>query len=250
MKIIKDIRYSNIGHERQVLDLYLPDTDEFSVFVYFHGGGINGGDKEGHIFINDLVQKGVAVVCANYRLYPTAVFPEFIQDAATAVVWVKNNIGNYGKCTKLFVGGSSAGGYITQLLCFDKKYFAIHDFDADSIDGYFLDAGQPTSHFNVLKERGYDYRRVIIDETAPIYFIDGRRNYPPMKIIVSDNDMENRLEQTKLLVSTLKHFECDMSKVDFEIVENCGHCGYCERVDENNKSDFAKMIYKFISDWS
>ena len=250
MKLIKDIKYSNIGHERHVLDLYLPEIDEFSVFVYFHGGGINSGDKTGQVFVNDLVDKGIAVVCANYRLYPTAVFPQFIQDAASAVMWVKNNIGNYGKCTKLFVGGSSAGGYITQMLCFDKKYFAIHDFNADDIDGYFMDAGQPTSHFNVLKERGLDYRRVVIDETAPIYYIDDTRNYPPMKIIVSDNDMVNRYEQTKLLISTMNHFGCDMNKVDFEIVKNSEHCSYCSQMDENNKSVFAKMIYKFISDWS
>lgn len=247
MKSVNDIRYSDIGHERQVLDIYLPKANRFPVFIYFHGGGLNSGDKSNHIFVNDLVNDGIAVVCANYRLYPFAVFPQFIQDAAADVVWVKNNIGNYGECTGLFVGGSSAGGYITQMLCFDKKYFAIHGLNADDINGYFMDAGQPTSHFNVLKEHGFDYRKVVIDETAPIYFIDGTRNYPPIKIIVSDNDMPNRYEQTMLLVSTMKCCGCDMGKVELEVVKDSAHCEYCEKVDENNKSVFAKMIYEFIN---
>lgn len=86
MKIFKDRRYSDTGHERRVLDIYLE------------------------------------VVYANYWLFPSALFPQFIQDARQLI-----------------------------------------------------------SHFNVLKERGFDCRRAVIDETEPIYFIDGTRNYLPMK---------------------------------------------------------------------
>ena len=45
MKIIKDITYTKLGHPEQKLDVYLPDTDTFPVFVYFHGGGIEAGKK-------------------------------------------------------------------------------------------------------------------------------------------------------------------------------------------------------------
>ena len=34
MKTIKDIKYCDIGHPAQVLDLHLPDSQEFDVFIY------------------------------------------------------------------------------------------------------------------------------------------------------------------------------------------------------------------------
>ncbi len=56
----------------------------------------------------------------------------------------------------------------------------------------------------------------------------------------SDRDIPGRLEQTQLL-ATLKDFEHDMDKIDFELVENSTHCSYVE------KKEFVEMIYRFIS---
>ena len=77
------------------------------------------------------------------------------------------------------------------------------------ISGYVHDSGQPTAHFNVLKEKGMDFRRVIVDETAPLYFVGLEKEYPPMLFIVADQDMENRYEQTVLVLSTMDHFGYD-----------------------------------------
>lgn len=248
MKEFKNILYSPLDFEAQKLDLYLPKNDTFPLFIYFHGGGIEGGDKECDLaFLKETLDRGIAVVSANYRMYPFSRFPDFIDDAAAAVKWVKENIKSYGNCTHIFIGGSSAGGYLTQMLCFDKKYLERCSVNQEDISGYFMDAGQPTTHFNVLRERGLDIRRVIVDEASPLYFVDGTRKYRPMKIIVSDNDMENRLEQTKLLLSTIKSFGHDMEKVDFEIIEKSNHCEYVNKLDQNGNSIFADMIYKFIS---
>lgn len=43
MKTIKDICYSD--EHKQYLDVYLPERDSFPVFLYFHGGGLEEGDK-------------------------------------------------------------------------------------------------------------------------------------------------------------------------------------------------------------
>lgn len=86
MEVIKDIYYTGAKHQRQSLDLYLPDANRFPVFVYFHGGGIVGGSKEKNdVLLLSLQKKGVAVISANYRLYPEAAYPDFIRDAAAAV---------------------------------------------------------------------------------------------------------------------------------------------------------------------
>lgn len=245
MKKYVNVSYGNGDFRRQVLDVYLPEAESFPVFVYFHGGGMEYGDKSESIFYEDLCNMGVAVVTANYRMYPYATYPDFIWDAAAATAWAINNMQKHGEVKGIYVGGSSAGGYLTQMLCFDKRYLAIHKINADDISGYIMDAGQPTVHFNVLKERGFDPRRVIVDEAAPLYHICEERNYPPMNIIVSDNDMRNRFEQTELLVSTLKHMGHE-DKIKYTLVENSNHCGYLGLRDENGVAVFAKMITEFI----
>lgn len=247
MKIIRDIYYTAIQTPWQRLDLYLPEQETFPVFIYFHGGGFEGGDKSGYKFIPQLVNNGIAVISANYRLYPNAAFPDFIRDGAAAVAWACKHMPNYGNVTGFFVGGSSAGGYLTQMLCFDKKYLKMHKIDSDTLSGYIMDAGQPTVHFNILVERGLDRRRVVIDEAAPLYHISEGRSYAPMQIILADNDMKNRFEQTQLMISTLKHLGCKEDKIDYRVIPNSKHHQYVNRLDENGHSEFAQTIFEFIN---
>lgn len=121
MKKISDIKYG--GHEMQMLDVYLPENDEFDVFVYFHGGGLEAGSRA---FQPDnaaqITGDGVALVSVEYRMYPDARFPDYVEDAAASVAWVKNNMGKYGKVKGIYVGGSSAGGYLSMMLCFGEKF--------------------------------------------------------------------------------------------------------------------------------
>ena len=253
MEMIENVFYTDNNSLSQALDIYLPDAENFPVFVYFHGGGIEKGDKSDNrerCFYECLQKKGVAVLPANYSMYPHASFPDFLKDAAAAVAWAKKHMPEYGNVTGLFIGGSSAGGYISQMLCFDKKYLSIHKIDSDEISGYIFDAGQPTVHFNVLRERGIDPRRVVIDEDAPIYHIKDGRDYPPMQIFVAEDDMKNRYEQTQLLLSTLKHFEFDMSKIDYKYMKGYKHCKYTIESDENGHSAFADTVFEFINKYS
>ena len=244
-----DIEYGSFP--RQKLNIYLPDTDEFDVFIYFHGGGIEGGSKEKSEgekldFVSTVLENKTAVVTANYRLYPDAVYPDFIRDAASVVAYVKNNIEKYGKCKRIFVGGASAGAYIAMMLCFDRRYLSVHKLDALSIDGFIFDSGQPTAHFNVLREKGIDTRRVIIDDTAPLYYVGIDKEYPPMLFVVSENDIAGRLEQTKLIISALKSFEYDMTKVEYKLMSG-SHMEHARQFDENGKNLLGKLVNEFIA---
>lgn len=246
MKQIKDISYGEFSMQK--LDLFLPECNcnEFSIFVYFHGGGLEGGDKSDfNLAAEYLANHGTAVVSANYRMYPAAVYPEFIRDAAEVVAWVNNHIAEYGKCRGIFVGGSSAGGYLSMMLCFDKRYLAPYGISPGDIAGFVHDAGQPTCHFNVLREQGIDSRRVIVDEAAPLFHIGKDPDYPPMVFIVSDSDMENRYEQTQLLLSTMKHFGYNSSKYSLKLMHG-SHCHYVNLADKNGESSFGKIINNFI----
>jgi len=192
MKKIKNVFYADNTDPRQTLDIYLPEGESFKVFVYFHGGGLCGGSKSagGGKFAEYLTRCGICTVSVEYRMYPDAKYPDFIEDAALAIAWVKKNIDSYGKSQGIYLGGSSAGGFLSMMLCFDPRYLGAHGIFPTDIAGYVHDAGQPTAHFNVLKERGLDSRRVIVDETAPLYYIGLAEKYSPMLFIYSDNDMD------------------------------------------------------------
>ena len=228
------------------LKLLLPEEESFSLFVYFHGGGLEHGTNGGcEVFAETLCKSGVGVATVNYRMYPNAKFPDYIEDCAAAVAWCFKNISSYGKCDKIYAGGSSAGGYISMMLQFDNKYLQKYDIKSEDLAGYIHDAGQPTTHFNVIsKEYGLDGRRVMIDERAPIYHICEDKNYSPMLIIVSDNDMENRYEQTQLLISTLKHFGYE-DKVSYKLM-NGTHCAYVYKKDEDGEGVLGKLVAEFV----
>ena len=229
------------------IDLHLPECDSFDLFVYFHGGGLCGGSHGGvEPFAETLAKRGIATATVEYRMYPSAHFPDFIVDGADAVRWLKDNISDYGKCHRIFVGGSSAGAYISMMLCFDGRYFERVGLMPTDIDGYIHDAGQPTAHFNVLKERGIDSRRVIIDDTAPLFHVGTSESYPPMQIIVSDNDIENRLEQTELLVGAIRSFGYDMKKVCYTKAHST-HVGYLKKVNASGSNEVAELILPFIN---
>src|ERR1700679_3727293 len=66
---------SDYEKQRCKLDLYLPpEHSGFATLVWFHGGGLTGGSKEGGGMARSLAKAGVAVVMANYRLSPKATF--------------------------------------------------------------------------------------------------------------------------------------------------------------------------------
>ena len=91
MRTFQNIAYGEVCPDKQRLDIYLPDYDTFSVLLYFHGGGLKGGDKASASvvpFCQYLAENGIAVVSANYRMYPDAKYPDFLEDAAEATGWV------------------------------------------------------------------------------------------------------------------------------------------------------------------
>lgn len=242
MRIIRDIAYAGTA-ARQKLDLYLPQQECFDAFVYLHGGGLESGGKDEPMeSLDALVEAGVAVVRANYRLYPDARYPEFIEDAAAAAAWAKAQLGGYGMCENLFLGGSSAGAYLAMMLCFDERYLGAHGMRPSDFAGFFFDAGQPTVHFNVLRERGLDTRRILIDEAAPLYHVGEPEGRLPVLITVAENDMPGRYEQIQLLRNTLLQFSWPPERVFYRYLAGRAHCDYI------TEPIFTEMVLQFIAD--
>ena len=189
--------------ERCKLDIYIPtDRKNFATIVWFHGGGLEEGNK----FIPlELKEKGVAVIAVNYRLSPKAKAPEYIEDAAEAVSWAFSNIANYGgDPSKIYVSGHSAGGYLALMVGLDKHYLQKFGVDADRIKGLAPISGQTNTHYTIKKERGQSMVIPQIDQFAPLSFV--RKDAPPILLITGDQQLEMaaRFEENAHLAAILK----------------------------------------------
>jgi len=174
-------------NERCVLDLYIPkNVKNFPTVIWFHGGGLTGGQKD---IPEELKNKGIAVVGVNYRLSPKVNAPKYIEDAAAATAWVFNNIKKYGGSEDLiFISGHSAGGYLAIMVGLDKTYLNKYKIDANQLAGIIPFSGQMISHFTARKEKGIDELDARIDEYAPLHFI--RADAPPLLLITGDREKE------------------------------------------------------------
>ena len=189
--------------ERCKLDVYYPVGQKGTkTLVWFHGGGLEGGEKE---IRDELKRAGFAIVAPSYSLFPKGRCPEYIEDAAAAVAWTFKNIEKYGGDAKqIYVAGHSAGGYLTLMLALDKSYLAKYGVDADSVKGYFPVSGQTATHYTIRKERGIDQRLPIGDKYAPLN--QARKLDTKLVLITGDRRLEMmaRYEENLYLKSILE----------------------------------------------
>ncbi len=118
VKVLRNLQYVEGGHERNRLDLYLPEKAEgrLPLVVWIHGGAWRGGSKD-DVPALPLVGKGYAVASINYRLSQHAVFPAQIEDCKAAIRWLRANAAKYHlDPDHIGVWGASAGGHLVALL--------------------------------------------------------------------------------------------------------------------------------------
>lgn len=207
-------------NERCKLDIYYPNSkDDYSTVIWFHGGGLTGGNK--HI-PQGLLNQGIAVIAVNYRLYPKVKAPVYIQDAAASVAWAFNNIEKYGgDKSKIFLSGHSAGGYLASMVGLDKSYLAVHNIDANDLAGLIPFSGHTITHFTVRKERGIKGTQPIIDELAPLFHV--RKDAPPLLLITGDRQLEmlGRYEENAYMMRMMRVSGHEDTKI-FEL-DGYGH---------------------------
>lgn len=189
--------------QRCKLDVYYPtQTKGFKTIVWFHGGGLEGGNKE---IREELKGQGFAVVAPNYRLFPRCHCPQYIEDAAAAVAWTFAHIKDLGgDPTQIYVGGHSAGGYLTLMLCLDKGYLEACGVDADRVKAYYPVSGQCATHYTIRKERKISYTLPIVDKYAPLN--NARKLGTRLLLFTGDRKLEqmSRYEENIYLKSVLE----------------------------------------------
>jgi acetyl esterase/lipase len=220
------------------MDLYYPEhLEDFPTVIFIHPGGLRTGQR---YLPGELMNQGFAVVAPDYRLYPDAQSPEFIEDAAAAVAWVFDNIESVGGSReKIFVSGASAGGYLAMMVGLDKRWLAGHGIDADDLAGIVSLSGQAITHVAIREEKGGERAKPVIDDLAPLHYVRG--DAPPLLLVTGDRDLEllGRYEENAYLKRMMEingHSRTELFEIegaDHAAVEKPGH-GYL--------ADFVKRI--------
>jgi acetyl esterase/lipase len=115
------LRYG--AHQRALLDLTLPRdaTATTPLVVFFHGGGWEFGSRRDYAFLaRAFAAEGVATALPDYRLWPDARWPDFVQDGAAALTWLRTAPDL--PRGPVFVMGHSAGGFIAAALALDPRW--------------------------------------------------------------------------------------------------------------------------------
>ena len=142
--------------------------------------------------------------------------------------------------------GQSAGAYLTLMLCLNREYLKEVGIDNKDIVAWISDAGQPTTHFNILKyERGLDPLLQRVDEAAPLYYVNKDTYFSHLLLMTYECDLPNRLEQNKLLMSSIKTFNKDLD-VELKILKG-EHCHGSGSLDEDNEYEVVKVVKEWMN---
>lgn len=223
--------HAQYAHERCRLDVYRPETAPAAapVVVWFHGGGLSGGNR----FVPQQFQnQKFIVVPVNYRLFPKASCQHAIRDAAAAVAWTLKNIEKFGgDPKKVYLSGHSAGGYLSAMVALDPRYLAKFGISNLELAGAFPISGQMTTHFQVVGERTDPKKTsgannpLVIDEMAPLYYTT--QICPNLHLLVGDSklDWPGRVEENLLLAAMLRKIK-DQNEIEVRSFEGTNH-GTC-----------------------
>ena len=126
-KAEKDISYG--PDERNVMDVYWNTNFKNAPIVFtIHGGGFKNGSKAycSRDMIELYMSKGCVVVSPNYRLVgkgKAITKDDCAMDSAMAVAYIQANAEKYGADpTRILSTGSSAGGYISAWIAYQKNW--------------------------------------------------------------------------------------------------------------------------------
>jgi acetyl esterase/lipase len=259
--VVRDIAYVEGGHERQRLDLYLPEKaqEALPVVVWIHGGAWQAGSKDGGGPALPLTAKGYAVASINYRLSQHAVFPAQIEDCKAAIRWLRANAAKYHlDPERIGVWGASAGGHLVALLgtTGDMKDFDVGgNLDQSSRVQAVVDWFGPTDfptigqHVNAAVGPVAQLLGGPISENlekarkaSPITYVS--KSAAPFLIMHGDGDKTVPLPQSERLAEALKKAGAE---VTLEIIKDNGHGGPGFTSPESRKlieDFFAKHLGK------
>ena len=194
LTVAHDVKYGSDA--RQGMNVYtLRDAEPHAgkgppVVVFLYGGSWQEGNKENYAFVAAaLARHGYVTFVPDYRIYPQARYPDFLEDAAHAVAYARAHAAEYGgDPSRLFLVGHSAGSYIVAMLALDPRWLGSVGLDpARDIRGAVGLAGP----YDFLPLQDPTLDRIFenpagLAVTQPINHVIGTA--PPMLLIAGQND--------------------------------------------------------------
>jgi acetyl esterase/lipase len=132
---------------RQKLDVYQPATPAppggWPVVVFFYGGSWHWGNRAEYTFAGEaLASRGVLALIADYRLYPEARYPDFLDDSAMATAYALREARRLGgNPQRVYVMGHSAGAYNAAMVALDERWLKAQGQSPASLAGWIGLAG-------------------------------------------------------------------------------------------------------------
>ena len=258
----RDVAYVTDGHERQKLDLYVPDEGEnLPLIIWVHGGAWLGGSKERYAPM-EYLKSGYAGASINYRLSQHAIFPAQIEDVKAGVRWLRANAETYGLDPNRFAAwGASAGGHLVAMLGtagditefevgenleVSSRVQAVVDYfgptDFIQMDAYRLPDGlvhdAPDSPESKLVGGPIQEHKDRVASANPITYVS--KDDPPILIIHGDQDKLVPYQQSVLLKDALE--KVGVAVTLYNVVGE-GHGGFKDpKVPELTKAFLEKHL--------
>ena len=236
---------SEYEQTRCKLDVYAPaGAKDLPCVVWFHGGGLTGGNKNGSkVSGRVLAAEGVILVAVNYRLSPQAKYPAYVEDAAAAVAWTKQHAAEYGADPKrVYVAGHSAGGYLAAMVGADERWLKPYALTLADLAGVVPLSGQMATHYTIREERGLSKTSIIIDDAAPLNHAG--KDTPPWLVLYAEKDMTLRGDENRYFAAAL--VAAGHKQVEIHEMKGYDHGGIGERLGETDDA-VRKAMVAFIA---
>lgn len=244
----RDVVFGTGGGRDLKMHIVLPKEAAPSpspAYVWVHGGGWQGGTKEGGVAkVIPLVRNGFVGATIEYRLTGEAPFPAQIEDCKCAIRFLRAHAMKYNiDPERIAVGGSSAGGHLVALLGTSGGVEELEGSggwaDQSSHVQAVVDLYGPTDFKAFVTTKGYEgHNRAGSPESKllgggevavniegikrvnPITYID--KADPPFLIIHGTDDKTVPLNQSEALHKALT---CVKINNRLHVIKGAGHGG-------------------------
>ena len=247
------------------LDIYYNSNVDIQkpVIIYVHGGGWSIGDKSSQIEnkINLFRSLDYILISINYRLSPFPFditnlnrikYPDHNVDISDALLWVNENIGQYGgNKNKMALLGHSAGAHLVALTGTNGNFLeskglslssikgvAVIDTEGFDINEQIANGSNQNMYINAF---GTDSTQNI--EASPLYNVVNTISYP--KFFIAKRGNSQRIGYANDFINILETNGVSVSQINGSIYD---HSGINNAIGEPNETLITNALKDFLAE--